>query len=58
MTSMSRKWLSKIDWYIGELLIIHYNKRRGQSKYSNHAVAKSLFKDTLQRLAVGKLQCL
>lgn len=58
MTSMSRKWLARIDWYIGELLIIHYNKRRGQSKYSNHAVAKSLFKGTLQKLAVGKLQCL
>lgn len=27
MTLMSRKWLSQIDGYISELLIIHYNKQ-------------------------------
>ena len=35
VSAISQKWLTKIDWYIRELLIIHNNTRRKKRKRAN-----------------------
>lgn len=49
---MSVKWLARIDWYIRELLLLHYNKRRtNKNKRSNWKTVKELLEDRLLKLA-------
>ncbi len=49
---LSTRWLSRIDWYIRELLLLHYNKRRTNSnKRSNWKVVKGLLEGRLLKLA-------
>jgi group II intron reverse transcriptase/maturase len=49
---MSVKWLARIDWYIRELLLLHYNKRRtNQNKRSNWKTVKELLDGKLLKLA-------
>ena len=49
---LSVRWLVRIDWYIRELLIIHYNKRRtNKSKRSNWNEVKGLIEGKLLRIA-------
>lgn len=49
---MSVKWLARIDWYIKELLLLHYNKRRtNQNKRSNWKTVKELLEGRLLKLA-------
>ncbi|MGL9729070.1 group II intron reverse transcriptase/maturase [Enterococcus sp. DIV0756] len=50
-TPLSRKWLAKIDWYIRDLLIIHYNTKRQKFKYRNRKVVVSLLEGKLKKLA-------
>lgn len=53
ITPLAQKWLGKIDWYIRELLIIHYNKRRGKRKYSNRKLVLEQLGNKFEKLAVG-----
>jgi len=49
---MSVKWLARIDWYIRELLLLHYNKRRtNKNKRSNWKTVKELLEGRLLKLA-------
>jgi group II intron reverse transcriptase/maturase len=49
---MAVKWLARIDWYIRELLLLHYNKRRtNQNKRSNWKTVKELLDGKLLKLA-------
>ncbi|MDW7672763.1 MAG: group II intron maturase-specific domain-containing protein, partial [Bacillota bacterium] len=49
---MSVKWLARIDWYIRELLLLHYNKRRtNQNKRSHWKTVKELLDGKLLKLA-------
>lgn len=54
ISPLSLRWLAKIDWYIRDLLIIHYNKRRNQRKFSNRKLIIDLLKFRLRKLAVEK----
>ena len=53
ITPISQKWLAKIDKYIRELLIIHYNKRRQTSKYRDRKTVVNLLEGKLEKLAIG-----
>jgi retron-type reverse transcriptase len=49
---MAVKWLARIDWYIRERLLLHYNKRRtNQNKRSNWKTVKELLDGKLLKLA-------
>ena len=49
---MAVRWLTKIDWYIRKLLILHYNKRRNNgNKMSNWITVVRLIEGKLLRLA-------
>lgn len=53
VTPLSQRWLAKIDWYIRDLLIIHYNTRRNKPKYRKRLVVINLLEYKLKKLAVG-----
>lgn len=45
-------WLRRIDWYIRQLLVMHYNKRRtNRNKRSNWKAVNQLLEGKLQKLA-------
>lgn len=52
ITPLSQKWLAKIDWYIRDLLIIHYNTKRQKPKYRQRKVVVNLLEGRLKKLAV------
>lgn len=52
VTPLSQRWLAKIDWYIRDLLIIHYNTRRNKPKYRKRLVVINLLEYKLKKLAV------
>ena len=44
-------WLRRIDWYIKQLLLMHYNKRRtNKNKRSNFKVVNKLLEGKLLKL--------
>lgn len=49
---MAVRWLTRIDWYIRKLLILHYNKRRNnRNKMSNWITVARLIEGKLLKLA-------
>lgn len=49
---LAPRWLRRIDWYIRQLLLMHYNKRRNnKNKRSNWKVVNKLLEGRLMRLA-------
>lgn len=53
VTPLSKRWLAKIDWYIRDLLIIHYNTRRNKPKHRNRLVVLNLLEYKLKKLAIS-----
>jgi RNA-directed DNA polymerase len=53
VTPLSQRWLAKIDWYVRDLLIIHYNTRRNNPKYRNRLTVINLLDYKLKKLADG-----
>lgn len=53
ITPLSQRWLAKIDWYIRELLIIHYYVKRQNLKYRDRKTVVNLLEGKLEKLAVG-----
>lgn len=49
---MAIRWLTRIDWYIRRLLVLHYNKRRNnRNKVSNWKTVERLLEGRLLKLA-------
>lgn len=49
---LAPRWLRRIDWYIKQLLLMHYNKRRtNKNKRSNWMVVNKLLEGKLLKLA-------
>ena len=49
---MAIRWLTRIDWYIRRLLVLHYNKRRNnRNKVSNWKTVARLLEGRLLKLA-------
>ena len=53
ISPIATRWLNRIDWYILELLTLHYNKRRNnKNKRSNLSIVREMTKYRLKKLSV------
>lgn len=53
ISPIATRWLNQIDWYILELLTLHYNKRRNnKNKRSNLSIVREMTKYRLKKLSV------